>query len=157
MPDLVGSSEWITSVGATMPSLKSKPYCFSDPFEHLGSCEELGQVVCSTEQGALITSSGYFSVYRRRPWYQERAVGGFLKQNCSPCALHPELLREEEESQEVKELLVPCQHVSTKGCSLSSLLKHSRAAPDLALPGQSYPVSWKPYIMPYTLDIQYTV
>lgn len=44
VPDVVGSSEWVTSVGATMPSLDSKPYCSAAAFEQLGTCEELGQV-----------------------------------------------------------------------------------------------------------------
>ncbi|CAE7933282.1 TPP1, partial [Symbiodinium necroappetens] len=71
LPDLVGTSPWVTSVGATMPSLESQPYCAARSFQdEFGECVEPGQVVCSTSEGALITSSGYFSIYRSRPRYQ---------------------------------------------------------------------------------------
>ncbi|CAE7354562.1 mkkA [Symbiodinium microadriaticum] len=73
LPDLVGTSPWVTSVGATMPSLESQPYCAARSFQdQFGECVEPGQVVCSTSEGALITSSGYFSIYRSRPRYQDR-------------------------------------------------------------------------------------
>ncbi len=37
---------------------------------------------------------------------------------------------------------IPCQHIARTGCFLDNLVKDSRAAPDVALPGQSYPASW---------------
>ena len=44
VPDVVGASPWVTSVGATMPSLDAKPYCAAEGFrEEFGQCEELGQ------------------------------------------------------------------------------------------------------------------
>ena len=39
---------------------------------------------------------------------------------------------------------IPCQHIARTGCFLDNLVKDSRAAPDVALPGQSYPASWFP-------------
>ena len=36
---------------------------------------------------------------------------------------------------------IPCQHIARTGCFLDNLVKDSRAAPDVALPGQSYPAS----------------
>ena len=46
MPDVVGASPWVTSVGATMPSLDAKPYCAAEGFrEEFGQCEELGQAL----------------------------------------------------------------------------------------------------------------
>lgn len=139
--DVVGTSEWVTSVGATMPSLDSKPYCSAAAFRHLGDCEELGQVTCSSRNGALITSSGYFSVYRPRPKYQDLAVNTFLQtSSCKPfpvCPVHNHTYVSHHELEEIK---VPCQHIAKTGCSLSNLVQDSRAAPDVALPGQSYPV-----------------
>lgn len=132
----------VTSVGATMPSLDSKPYCSAAAFRHLGDCEELGQVTCSSRNGALITSSGYFSVYRPRPKYQDLAVNTFLQtSSCKPfpvCPVHNHTYVSHHELEEIK---VPCQHIAKTGCSLSNLVQDSRAAPDVALPGQSYPVS----------------
>lgn len=46
VPDVVGASPWVTSVGATMPSLDAKPYCAAEGFrEEFGQCEELGQAL----------------------------------------------------------------------------------------------------------------
>jgi len=39
----------------------------------------------------------------------------------------------------VGQLEIPCQHVNRSGCPLHQLIRGSRAAPDVALPGQSYP------------------
>eukprot|EP00435_Cladocopium_sp_Y103_P027600 s3937_g6.t2 len=131
----------VTSVGATMPSLDSKPYCNAAAFRHLGDCEELGQVTCSSRNGALITSSGYFSVYRPRPKYQDLAVNTFLQMSsCKPfpvCPVHNDTYVSHNELEEIK---VPCQHIAKTGCSLRNLVQDSRAAPDVALPGQNYPV-----------------
>ncbi|CAE7298092.1 TPP1 [Symbiodinium natans] len=134
LPDLAGTSPWVTSVGATMPSLESKPYCTARSFqEQFGQCVEPGQVVCSTSEGALITSSGYFSIYRSRPSYQDRALEVFLSSSeCLPCHVR-------NDSQHVDHLEIPCQHVNRSGCPLRPLVRRSRAAPDVALPGQSYP------------------
>lgn len=139
--DVVGTSEWVTSVGATMPSLDSKPYCSAAAFRQLGDCEELGQVTCSSQNGALITSSGYFSVYRPRPKYQDLAVNTFLQtSSCKPFPVCPVHNHSYVSHRELEEIKVPCQHIAKTGCSLSNLVQDSRAAPDVALPGQSYPV-----------------
>ena len=133
----------VTSVGATMPSLDSKPYCSAAAFRQLGDCEELGQVTCSSQNGALITSSGYFSVYRPRPKYQDLAVNTFLQtSSCKPFPVCPVHNHSYVSHRELEEIKVPCQHIAKTGCSLSNLVQDSRAAPDVALPGQSYPVSW---------------
>ncbi|OLP80804.1 Physarolisin [Symbiodinium microadriaticum] len=134
LPDLVGTSPWVTSVGATMPSLESQPYCAARSFQdQFGECVEPGQVVCSTSEGALITSSGYFSIYRSRPRYQDRALAVFLSSSdCLPCHVRNDSLH-------VGQLEIPCQHVNRSGCPLHNLIRGTRAAPDVALPGQSYP------------------
>eukprot|EP00930_Biecheleria_cincta_P086303 TRINITY_DN75610_c0_g1_i1.p1 TRINITY_DN75610_c0_g1~~TRINITY_DN75610_c0_g1_i1.p1 ORF type:complete len:902 (-),score=146.41 TRINITY_DN75610_c0_g1_i1:39-2744(-) len=137
--DLIGSSPWVTSVGATMPSLESAPYCHAeDFFKTIGTCEELGQATCSTAHGALITSSGYFSLYRQRPGYQDLALGPYLKSSlCKPFDNH---IAGAQRNHSEQEALAPCQHISKHGCSLSPLVAESRASPDVALPGQMFPV-----------------
>lgn len=135
VPDIVGSSPWVTTVGATMPSLASAPYC-SEPAIHqaLGGCVESGPITCSVTAGAVITSSGYWSLYRSQPSYQVGAVQAYLQQvPCAPC-----------QSAAARRLqkvpVTPCQHLnSQKVCELHPLLGARRAAPDVALPGNSYP------------------
>lgn len=136
--DLIGSSPWVTSVGATMPSLESAPYCHAEDFYRaIGTCDESGQATCSCARGALITSSGYFSLYRQRPGYQDLALGPYLRSPlCKPFESHIGA----QTNQSVQEPLAPCQHISRHGCSLSPLVTESRASPDVALPGQMFPV-----------------
>ena len=141
VPDVVGASPWVTSVGATMPSLDAKPYCAAEGFrEEFGQCEELGQVTCSSANGALITSSGFFSVYRPRPDYQKRAVASFQRSACEPYGVCPINNESFWTVHDLENFKIPCQHIARTGCFLDNLVKDSRAAPDVALPGQSYPV-----------------
>merc|ERR1719313_321955 len=54
----------------------------------LGYCQRLGPMVCSAMQGAIITSSGGFSEFRRRPEWQRAAVRrGIESAGCAPCDL----------------------------------------------------------------------
>lgn len=136
LSDIIASSPWVTAVGATMPSLEAMPYCRKERFSTvLGNCDEMGAAVCSVSAGALITSSGYFSVYRHRPSYQDSAVGAWLDSSaCKPCRAQP---GRPEQASHIK---VPCQHVSEDSrCRLESLVRYKRAAPDVSLPGQAYP------------------
>jgi len=135
VPDLVGSSPWITSVGATMPSLASAPYCNNPSMRRvLGTCSEPGPITCSVASGAVITSSGYWSIYRSEPEYQSRAVKSYLHNaECAPCNISAP-------KQASVDLSTPCQHLSsTHTCALHPLLGSTRASPDVALPGNSYP------------------
>lgn len=137
IPDIVGSSPWVTTVGATMPSLSSAPYCSMDTFANLGACEELGPITCATASGAIITSSGYWSIYRSRPSYQDVAVAAYVRDSkCNPCRTNAS----EDGTEEALELNVPCQHISDEGCRLGPMVGTRRGAPDVALPGNSYPV-----------------
>eukprot|EP00425_Heterocapsa_triquetra_P039602 CAMPEP_0195068884 /NCGR_PEP_ID=MMETSP0448-20130528/13398_1 /TAXON_ID=66468 /ORGANISM="Heterocapsa triquestra, Strain CCMP 448" /LENGTH=859 /DNA_ID=CAMNT_0040100431 /DNA_START=9 /DNA_END=2588 /DNA_ORIENTATION=- len=134
--DLLAASPWITSVGATMTSLASKPYCDNDAFlEASGACEELGPVPCSVMTGAIMTSSGYFSLYRRRPAYQEVALAEWLATaECAPC-------RTGRAKWGPKDLTTPCQFVNTtsKRCALAPLAQLHRGVPDVTAPGSGYP------------------
>lgn len=134
--DILGSSPWVTVVGATMPSLASAPYCAAADFHQvLGSCEEPGPVVCSIAHGAMISSSGYVSLYRQMPTYQVEAVREYLKSSdCAPCRIAAGM------PEAVSELLAPCQHLDANlSCELGKLLHHRRFSPDVALPGQAFP------------------
>jgi len=137
IPDIVGSSPWVTTVGATLPSLDSAPYCSIGGFSALGECEEPGPIACATAAGAIITSSGYWSIYRGRPSYQDAAVEAYVRESsCRPCrtGVH------EDASERAEELNVPCQHISESGCRLGPMVGPRRGSPDVALPGNSYPV-----------------
>mmetsp|Transcript_128668 Transcript_128668/g.358235 ORF Transcript_128668/g.358235 Transcript_128668/m.358235 type:complete len:354 (+) Transcript_128668:81-1142(+) len=137
IPDVVGSSPWVTSVGATLPSLASAPYCTIDGFSGLGSCEEPGPITCATTAGAIITSSGYWSLYRARPKYQDAAVATYLHEApCNPCRTDGSMHM----NRTAARLKAPCQHINKRGCSLSRLVGVRRGSPDVALPGASYPV-----------------
>lgn len=137
MGDLIGSSPWITSVGATTMMLDSQPYCYNNQFSSAnGACEEPGPVTCTTVGGALITSSGGFSLYRKRPKFQEHLVGLYLNDaNCTPCrtGVGP--------PDDISNITLPCPWVRGKGkeCHLDALVRESRGTPDVAVPGQTYP------------------
>jgi len=138
--DLLASSPWVTTVGATMPSLEASPYCQADSFQKvIGICEELGQATCSAASGALITSSGYFSIYRERPSYQESVLRAYVNSSgCKPCKSSVKRSVLPPDANEER-LTSPCQHISPdSGCAVDDLLRTKRAAPDVALPGQSY-------------------
>merc|ERR1712151_481966 len=101
----------------------------------MGPCSEPGPITCSTKSGAIITSTGFWSLYRQRPTYQDVAVKAHLQNApCSPCPLTGDANSSEE-------LTTPCQHVDPVNakCALQPLLAVTRAAPDVALPGNSYP------------------
>eukprot|EP00927_Polykrikos_kofoidii_P020483 TRINITY_DN19729_c0_g1_i2.p1 TRINITY_DN19729_c0_g1~~TRINITY_DN19729_c0_g1_i2.p1 ORF type:complete len:959 (-),score=131.82 TRINITY_DN19729_c0_g1_i2:28-2904(-) len=134
--DLVGSSPWVTTVGATMQSLEAAPFCRLPHFrEVLGTCTEAGPVTCSATSGAIITSSGYWSLYRERPAYQDVAVTGYMDEasQCAPC-------RGEGSNAGETPPTAPCFFIDKhNGCHLRSLLRSKRAAPDVAAPGHSFP------------------
>jgi len=136
LPDVLGSSPWVTSVGATMPSLASAPFCESPLFRRsMGPCAEPGPITCSVKSAAIITSSGYWSLYRSQPSYQDDAVKNYLRDApCKPCAVAAV-------ANESVELTTPCQHLSSASasCALRPLLGRSRASPDVAAPGSSFP------------------
>jgi len=132
--DVVGSSPWVTSVGATMTSLDSAPYCLSREFqESMGVCVERGAATCSVMAGALITSSGYWSVYRGRPAYQDAAVEEYLQ--TSPCTICPTNGAGEGKARPV----APCHYVNGDGgCALEVLARTRRGAPDISGPGHNF-------------------
>lgn len=83
------SSPYITTVGATMVSNHMSDVCNSDRIYAMGSnssmpfaCPEtnVGEIVCSTQTGSMITSGGGFSQRFPRPQYQEDAVEEYLSQ-----------------------------------------------------------------------------
>lgn len=135
VPDLLGSSPWATSVGATQPSKSSAPFCSTPAFRgFMGPCDEPGPITCSVAAGAIITSSGYWSLYRGRPSYQDEAVQTYLRDvDCAPCVTSAG-------TDNRTELGTPCQHLSSSAsCALEPLLHRTRVSPDVALPGNSYP------------------
>mmetsp|Transcript_4390 Transcript_4390/g.9645 ORF Transcript_4390/g.9645 Transcript_4390/m.9645 type:complete len:981 (-) Transcript_4390:105-3047(-) len=142
--DLAGSSPWVTGVGATTPSKTSKPYCSSERERwDLGACQEVGPVTCSVADGAIITSSGYFSIYRNRPDYQSRVVGDYLSDSsCSPCQTNGKRHHHHHEKvANETDLTAPCQHLANeKTCPLRDVVLTGRGSPDIALPGSSYPI-----------------
>eukprot|EP00937_MAST-01D_sp_MAST-1D-sp2_P000757 g757.t1 len=81
-PGVLNGSPWVTVVGATQFSKSAIPYCNAGNANYraeFGECNDVGEVVCSTQTGAIITSSGGFSGVRARPWYQDvgDAVGRY--------------------------------------------------------------------------------
>ena len=77
------SSPHVTSVGATQFSTHVSPICDVENVYSMGtsssipfSCpdDDVGEITCSTDTGAMITSGGGFSNYFSRPWYQDHAV-----------------------------------------------------------------------------------
>lgn len=135
VPDLVGSSPWVTTVGATQPSLEAAPFCSSDKFGFLGTCEERGQVTCSTASGAIITSSGYWSIYRAQPDYQSAAIAEYLQvKECNPCRTNGN------QSASEKDLWAACPHLDEQRCNLAPLFGATRASPDVSAPGSHFPV-----------------
>jgi len=139
VPDIIGSSPWVTTVGATQPSLEAAPFCSSGKFSFLGSCEEAGQVTCSTAAGSIITSSGYWSIYRSQPEYQSAAVAEYLEANeCNPCRTQGDQLGNQTASD--KDLWTTCPHLDQQRCDLASLFGATRASPDVSAPGSHFPV-----------------
>jgi len=117
-------SEWTTMVGATMRSQSAAPYCDSKYFSGVGSCQERGPVVCSTIAGSYITSSGGFSMYRKRPVYQDAAVRSYLSwMNATEAADVP----------------VPCIFPNGGNCTLGPMMAANRAFPDIAGSGHAFP------------------
>lgn len=83
------SSPYITTVGATMVSNHMSDVCNIDRIYAMGSnnsmpfaCPEtnVGEIVCSTQTGSMITSGGGFSQRFPRPQYQEDAIEEYLSQ-----------------------------------------------------------------------------
>eukprot|EP00448_Togula_jolla_P017051 CAMPEP_0170582412 /NCGR_PEP_ID=MMETSP0224-20130122/7570_1 /TAXON_ID=285029 /ORGANISM="Togula jolla, Strain CCCM 725" /LENGTH=918 /DNA_ID=CAMNT_0010905635 /DNA_START=23 /DNA_END=2779 /DNA_ORIENTATION=- len=142
-PCIIGSSRWVTSVGATMQSEDAVPYCREEAFQsRLGECEERGHSVCSSATGALITSSGYWSIYRETPDYQEEAVAQYLRENsCVPCKAEvPEGKTAQGDGNMTTDLAVDQPWMDPQTIQLESLLGRRRASPDVAAPGHRFPV-----------------
>mmetsp|Transcript_59924 Transcript_59924/g.185838 ORF Transcript_59924/g.185838 Transcript_59924/m.185838 type:complete len:785 (-) Transcript_59924:33-2387(-) len=83
------SSPFVTAVGATMLSNHISQACNDDRVFAMGTdsampfaCPEtnVGEIVCSTGRGAMITSGGGFSGRFARPAYQDAAVAEYLQQ-----------------------------------------------------------------------------
>eukprot|EP00931_Biecheleriopsis_adriatica_P049177 TRINITY_DN28438_c0_g1_i1.p1 TRINITY_DN28438_c0_g1~~TRINITY_DN28438_c0_g1_i1.p1 ORF type:complete len:771 (-),score=102.08 TRINITY_DN28438_c0_g1_i1:21-2333(-) len=81
------SSPYITAVGATMISNHVSEVCNVKRVYAMGtnssmpfSCPEMdiGEIVCTTEKGAMITGGGGFSDRFPRPFYQNEAVDEYL-------------------------------------------------------------------------------
>ena len=121
-----------------MSSTEAQPYCRDPMFEFsTGYCEEEGQVVASSTAGAVITSSGYWSVYRSRPAYQSRAVDAYLSTVEAPC-------RTESNggNGSVHNVTSPCPFAHASGsCRLTELLANKRGSSDVATPGHNYLIS----------------
>jgi tripeptidyl-peptidase-1 len=89
-PAFPAASPYITAVGATQFKQGSatttgatEPICQSELQCATGGTE----IVCSNAQGALITSGGGFSVFSKRPSYQDAAVTAYLaKSGVTPAA-----------------------------------------------------------------------
>lgn len=90
----------------------------------------------------MITSSGYWSIYRERPGYQASAVDQYL-------AAHPKPTRNDQSKNTTSNSSVlttdcPTHHgppgKNDTACLLAPVLKRMRASPDLAAPGHNYPV-----------------
>jgi len=134
LPDIIGSSPWVTTVGATQPSLEAAPFCSSNKFGFLGTCEEGGQITCSTTSGAAITSSGYWSIYRSQPDYQSAAIAEYLQaKECNPCRTDGNQTASE------KDLWATCPHLDEQRCNLTKLFGATRASPDVSAPGSLFP------------------
>lgn len=160
IPCVISSSPWVTSVGATMRSRTAAPFCSNPEYANvLGSCEEEGVVGCSPAVGALFTTSGFWSLYRAMPSYQERAVRRCLggeAVDCAPCSTAVSAASPSWDLQvvagspggtdHVRNYTMPCPHLAPSGdasrgfrCPLKPLLHARRDAPDLALPGHFFP------------------
>lgn len=134
IPDLVASSPWVTSVGATMLTKDAAPFCYDQKFKGLGTCEESSHVVASVMAGAIVTSSGYFSGYRERPAFQKEAVAKWLQvSNCTPCRT------ESGANAPWQQLTAPCLQDKSGRCSLDEMVQKNRGVPDVSLPGSSFP------------------
>jgi len=126
VPDL-SISEWTTSVGATMRSKSPSPYCSSFARMGLGQSSETGQEVCSTRAGAIITSSGGFSLRRPRPAYQKAAVDSYISWM--------------NQTHAANKVSISCYFPGkSKDCRLGPMMVNNRAYPDISAPGHSYPV-----------------
>ena len=83
------SSPYVTSVGATMVSNHVAEVCNVDQVYAMQSnssmpfaCPEttVGEIVCSTQRGSMITSGGGFSKRFPQPEYQREAIEEYLSQ-----------------------------------------------------------------------------
>eukprot|EP00928_Gymnodinium_smaydae_P045330 TRINITY_DN30234_c0_g1_i1.p1 TRINITY_DN30234_c0_g1~~TRINITY_DN30234_c0_g1_i1.p1 ORF type:complete len:818 (+),score=39.04 TRINITY_DN30234_c0_g1_i1:31-2454(+) len=83
------SSPYVTAVGGTMISNHISNVCNVDEVYSMGTesampfgCPEtnIGEIVCSIERGAMITTGGGFSARFPRPAYQQSAVTDYLSQ-----------------------------------------------------------------------------
>lgn len=94
-PTWPASSPWVTSVGGTQFSDHTSPICNIEQVYSYGTnanmpfaCpdDDIGEIVCSTDTGAMITSGGGFSNRFPRPSYQDAAVRLYLGRDGVPPA-----------------------------------------------------------------------
>lgn len=94
-PEWPTSSPWVTSVGATQLSDRHLKICAAEgandtvwnPFSVPVSCgKTVGEVVCSSSKGAIITSGGGFSNVYKRPHWQGSAVDDYIASGAAPAA-----------------------------------------------------------------------
>jgi len=87
-PTFPATSPYVTSVGGTQFSDHTTEVCNAAEVFALGTqssspfaCpeEDVGEIVCSTQTGAMITGGGGFSDRFARPQYQADAVQGYLE------------------------------------------------------------------------------
>mmetsp|Transcript_50383 Transcript_50383/g.113493 ORF Transcript_50383/g.113493 Transcript_50383/m.113493 type:complete len:419 (-) Transcript_50383:68-1324(-) len=140
-PGILAHSPWVTSVGATMPSLASRPYCSNPTYlTEFGSfpvsCEEPGPIVCSTIEGSLITSSGGWSTGRSLPQYQVAAVESYLATASNVPHFDS---RGIEGPTNTSQLTVKCA-TSGEHCPIAHLLRKQRASSDVSAPGFNFAV-----------------
>eukprot|EP00947_MAST-08B_sp_MAST-8B-sp1_P001085 g1085.t1 len=122
-PIFPASSPYVTSVGATQFSTHVSPICDVEEVFSMGTgshmpfaCpdDDIGEMTCSTDTGAMITSGGGFSDVFEQPWYQRRAVASYFDR----CAEMPSC---------------------ASGLDTSLFNTTGRAFPDIAAIGQNVP------------------
>mmetsp|Transcript_35341 Transcript_35341/g.82580 ORF Transcript_35341/g.82580 Transcript_35341/m.82580 type:complete len:946 (-) Transcript_35341:91-2928(-) len=138
---VIGHSPWVTTVGATMPSLAARPYCMDESYltaygSFYPNCEERGPIVCSSIMGSLITSTGGWSVMRDMPAYQAAAVEHYLAIADEVPAFDPRGLEGPNNSADVK---TKCTS-SGDHCPMHDLLRRKRVAADVSAPGFNFAV-----------------
>jgi tripeptidyl-peptidase I len=90
-PTYPASSPYVTTVGGTQFSDHVLPLCDLEQVYAVGTeaympfaCpdDDVGEIVCSTDTGAMITSGGGMSNRFERPWYQDNLVPYYLTKYC---------------------------------------------------------------------------
>jgi len=87
VPVWPASSPYITAVGGTQFSTHTSAICDVEQVYSYGTAsgmpfacpdDDIGEIACSADTGAMITSGGGFSNRYPRPWYQQRQVTEYL-------------------------------------------------------------------------------